>query len=123
MHTIKNASLIIQKWARTYLAHPLPAPLINKKINFVPFFITGWLYRKKFIKVKNASLTIQRWARGYLARRKVFHIRRHHAAITMQRYIRGWVKRTQYLQAKDRTLRLQVILMFKMLFFSFRGRP
>ena len=75
---------------------------------YFQYLITGWLYRKKFIKVKNASLTIQRWARGYLARRKVFHIRRHHAAITMQRYIRGWVKRTQYLQAKDRTLRLQV---------------
>ena len=111
---------------------------ISAAFNYVPFFfIAGWLYRKKFIKVKNASMTIQRWARGYLARRKViyiyfliskiqywkkkllkifiskfqvFHIRRHHAAITMQRYIRGWVKRSQYLQAKDRTLRLQVCL-------------
>ena len=71
--TIKNASLIIQRWAKGYLPHPLPAPLINKNINFVPFFITGWLYRKKFIKVKNASMTIQRWARGYLARRKVIY--------------------------------------------------
>ena len=72
------------------------------------FFFSGWLYRKKFRTTKNASLTIQRWARGYLARRKVFHIRRQKAAITMQRYMRGWIKRTQYLRAKDRTLRLQV---------------
>ena len=76
-------------------------------VNVKSLFL-GWLYRKKFRTVKNASLTIQRWARGYLARRKVFHIRRQAAAITMQRYIRGWIKRTQYLQAKDRTLRLQV---------------
>ena len=44
---------------------------------------------------------------------QVFHIRRHHAAITMQRYIRGWVKRSQYLQSKDRTLRLQVIFLLQ----------
>ena len=44
----------------------------------------------------------------FISKFQVFHIRRHHAAITMQRYIRGWVKRSQYLQAKDRTLRLQV---------------
>ena len=57
----------------------------------------------------------------FVSKFQVFHIRRHHAAITMQRYIRGWVKRTQYLQAKDRTLRLQVILIDKMfVFFSFR---
>ena len=59
-------NLQISKW--------IPASFYKQKIDFVPFFITGWLYRKKFIKVKNASLTIQRWARGYLARRKVNNI-------------------------------------------------
>ena len=53
---------------------------------------------------------------------QVFHIRRHHAAITMQRYIRGWVKRSQYLQAKDRTLRLQVSLNFLQNHFEFNSK-
>ena len=34
-------------------------------------------------------------------------MRRTKAAITLQRYVRGWVKKTQYLRAKDRTVRLQ----------------
>ena len=57
--------------------------------------------------MKTASMTLQRWVRGFLARRKVKHMRRTRAAITVQRYVRGWVKRTQFLQSKDRTVRLQ----------------
>ena len=34
-------------------------------------------------------------------------MRKTKAAITLQRYVRGWVKRTQFLQNKDRTVRLQ----------------
>ena len=77
--------------------------MLDKKDNFNNFFS----YRKRYQTVKGASSTLQRWVRGFLARRRVHHMRQTKAAITLQRYVRGWVKKTQYLRAKDRTVRLQ----------------